>query len=44
VNGSRLEEARDEELADLVLDFLNKSATKEDLARYFREHSVNKES
>jgi death on curing protein len=43
INGFKIEESRDEELADLLLDFLNKSATKDDLARYFREHSFAKE-
>ena len=34
---------RDEELADLVLSYLGKTATKEDLTRYFKEHSVTKQ-
>ena len=44
INGYIIKESRDEELADLLLDFLNKSAAKEDLAQYFREHSATKES
>ena len=43
INGNRVEEQRDEELADLVLDHLNKVATKEDLAQYFRDRSIPKE-
>lgn len=44
INGYLVEERRDEELADLLLDYLNKVATKDDLARYFRDRSISKES
>lgn len=43
INGYRIEESRDEELADLLLDYLNKIVTKEDLAQYFRDRSFSKE-
>lgn len=43
INGYIVKERRDEELADLILDYLNKVATKDDLARYFRERSVSKD-
>lgn len=43
INGYLVQEQRDEELADLILDYLNKAATKDDLTRYFRERSVPKE-
>ena len=44
INGFIVEEKRDEELADLILDFLDKSASKEDIARYFRERAISKDS
>ncbi len=43
INGYHVEERRDEELADLLLDYLNKVATKDDLAQYFRDRSIPKE-
>lgn len=43
INGYIVKERRDEELADLILDYLNKVATKDDLARYFRERSASKD-
>ncbi len=43
INGYRVEEQRDEELADLILDYLNKVATKDILVQYLREHSRPKE-
>ena len=39
INGFIVLETRDEELADLVLDYLNKNVTKEELTRYFKEHA-----
>lgn len=44
INGFIVNESRDEELADLVLDYLNKVATKDDLARYFREHAAARDT
>jgi death on curing protein len=44
INGYRVEERRDEELADILLDYLNKVATKESLAQYFRDRSIVKEA
>lgn len=43
INGYVIEERRDEELADMVLDFLNKLITKDDMAQYFRERSALKD-
>jgi death on curing protein len=43
-NGFLVKEERDEELADFVLDFINKKIGKDDLTRYFRERSVPKET
>ena len=41
-NGYLVTEKRDEELADLILAYLTKSATKDDLSQYFRKHSAPK--
>src|SRR5258705_14019028 len=40
INGFKIEEKREEELADLILDFLNKSVSKENIADYFRERAI----
>ena len=42
-NGFVVTENREEELADLVLAYLNKTASKDDLIRYFQDHSIAKE-
>ena len=42
INGYVVQETKDEELADLILAYLNKVITKEDVTRYFREHSFPK--
>jgi len=39
LNGYEIEESFDLELADLVLDFLKKELTKEDVAKHLEEHS-----
>lgn len=44
INGYLVKETYDEELADLILEYLNKTTNKDDVARYFREHSIPKES
>jgi death on curing protein len=44
INGFIVLESRDEELADLVLDFLEKNASKNDLTQYFKEHAEPKKS
>ncbi len=43
INGFIVLETREEELADLVLGYLNKEATKDDLTRYFKDHAQSKE-
>jgi len=40
LNGYSVEESYDEELADLVLDFVTKKITKEDIAKHFRSKSL----
>jgi death-on-curing protein len=40
LNGYSVEESYDEELADLVLDFVTKKITKEDIAKHFRFKSL----
>ena len=42
INGHIVTEKEDEELADLILAYLLKSATKDDLSQYFRERSTPK--
>lgn len=44
INGFIVVETREEELADLVLAYLNKEATKEDLTHYFKERAQPKDS
>jgi death on curing protein len=39
MNGYGIHEHQDEALADLLLDFLNKVISKEDVAEYFRVHA-----
>jgi death on curing protein len=39
MNGYGVGEHKDEALADLLLDFLNKAIRKQDVAQYFREHA-----
>lgn len=39
LNGYEIDESHDLELADLVLDFLTKKLTKEDLAEHLRDHA-----
>lgn len=43
INGYVVNEKGDEELADLILGYLDKTVSKDELARYFREQSVSKE-
>ncbi len=43
MNGYIVQERRNEELADIILSYLIKAATKEDLANYFRERVVRKD-
>ena len=42
LNGYDIEEAHDEELAKLVLDFITKKITKEEVAEYFRSTAVQR--
>ena len=42
INGFTIQENHELEIADMVLGYLNKTVTKEDLARYFRERAVAK--
>jgi death-on-curing protein len=44
INGYLIQERQDEELADLILGYLNKVATKEDLVAYFRERAISKDT
>jgi death on curing protein len=39
MNGYTVREHKDEALADLLLDFLNKTISKEVVAQYFRDHA-----
>lgn len=39
INGYGVNEHKDEALADLLLDFLNKAISKEDMAQYFRANA-----
>lgn len=40
LNGYEIEESYDLELADLVLDFLSKDFTKEDIAKHLKEKAI----
>lgn len=42
LNGYSIEESHDEELADLVLDFVTKKRSKEDVAEHFRSAVVQR--
>src|SRR6056297_2663242 len=42
LNGYEVEESYDLELADLVLDFLSKDISKEDLAKYLKQNSIER--
>ena len=42
LNGYNIEEAHDEELAKLVLDFITKKITKEEVTEYFRSTAVQR--
>jgi death on curing protein len=44
INGYHIIESHDEELADILLDFLNKTLSKEDVASYLKSHAVAKET
>lgn len=41
LNGYEVEETYDLELAGLVIDFLKKKVTKEDIANHFEQHASN---
>ena len=42
LNGYEVEESHDLELADLVLDFLSKDISKEEVAKYLKENAIEK--
>ena len=42
LNGYEVEESYDLELADLILDFLSKNITKEDLAKHLKENAIKR--
>ncbi|MDZ7757693.1 type II toxin-antitoxin system death-on-curing family toxin [Rhodohalobacter sp.] len=42
LNGYVIEETYDEELADIVLGFISKDITKDDVASHLKEHSVKR--
>lgn len=42
LNGYEVEESYDVELADLVLNFLSKEMSKEDLAQHFRNNAIKR--
>ena len=42
LNGYEVEESHDLELADLVLDFLTKDISKEEVAKYLKENAIEK--
>lgn len=42
LNGYDVEESYDLELADLVLDFLSKNVSKEDIAKHLKEHAAKR--
>lgn len=42
LNGYEVEESYDLELADLILDFLKKNITKEDLSQHFKQNALER--
>ncbi|MDZ7693204.1 MAG: hypothetical protein U5K69_19135 [Balneolaceae bacterium] len=42
LNGYEVEESYDLELADLVLDFLSKDKSKEDVAKHLKEYAIER--